>query len=96
LQIIRFNVESFRKRIKIIRSNGKVLDLSRIPPDLYQVYPGLKPLLDYILNPSEDANRKIFTKYVAGTEYFQGQLMKQCLLVDIIIHHFLVIPVIIE
>jgi len=73
---IRFDIESFRERIKIIRSNGEVLDLNRIPPDLYQVYPGLKPLLDYILNPSEDANenRKIFTKYVAGTEYFPGQL----------------------
>ena len=74
LQIIRFDVESFRERIKIIRSNGEVLDLSRIPPDLYQVYPGLKPLLDYILNPSEDANRKIFTKFVSGTKYYPGQL----------------------
>jgi uncharacterized protein YjbI with pentapeptide repeats len=73
---INFDVESFRGRIKIIRSNGDVLDLSRIPPDLYQVYPGLKPLLEYILSESEDGNenRKIFTKFVSGTEYFLGQL----------------------
>ena len=74
MQIIRFDVESFRERLKIRRSDGEVLDLSSIPTELFQVYPGLKPLLDYILNPSEDANRKIFTKYVARTEYFPGQL----------------------
>jgi uncharacterized protein YjbI with pentapeptide repeats len=73
---IKFDVESFRGRIKIIRSNGTVLDLSSIPPDLYQVYPGLKPLLEYILSESEDGNenRKFFTKFVSGTEYFLGQL----------------------
>jgi uncharacterized protein YjbI with pentapeptide repeats len=73
---IRFDIESFRERIKIIRSNGEVLDLSRIPKVLMEDYPGLKPLLDYILSESEDGNenRKIFSKYVAGTEYYPGEL----------------------
>jgi hypothetical protein len=71
---ISFDVESFRKRIKIIGINGEVLDLSRIPQVIIQDYPGLKPLLDYILNPDDDENRKIFTKFVSGTEYYPGEL----------------------
>jgi len=73
---IRFDIKNFRERIKIIKSNGEVLDLTRIPAELFQIYPALKPLLYYILSESEDGNenRKIFIKYVSGTEYFPGQL----------------------
>jgi uncharacterized protein YjbI with pentapeptide repeats len=73
---IKYDIESFRKRIKIIGINDEVLDLSRIPQVVMQDYPGLKPLLDYILSESEeeDENRKIFTKFVSGTEYYPGEL----------------------
>lgn len=38
---------------------------------LYEQYPALQPLLEYILDSSKngDENRRKFSKYVAGTEY---------------------------
>jgi hypothetical protein len=41
------------------------------------MYPAFKPLLDYILNPDEEANenRKTFVKYVTGTEYSPAEIL---------------------
>jgi hypothetical protein len=73
---IKFDIESFIKRIKIITAERTDINLTSIPPQLVQEYLALQPLLDYILNPSEEAdeNRRTFTKYVAGTEYYPGEL----------------------
>jgi uncharacterized protein YjbI with pentapeptide repeats len=75
---LEFDVESFTRRIKIIREDPReVLDLSSIPESLKQIYPAFGPLLEYILNPSEDANenRKTFVKYATGTEYSPAEII---------------------
>ena len=73
---LKFDVESFKTRIKIKTAGGVDINLQAIPGELLSEYPALKPLLEYILNPSEEAdeNRRTFTKYVAGTEYYTGEL----------------------
>jgi len=73
---LKFDVESFKTRIKIKTAGGVDIDLQAIPGELLSEYPALKPLLEYILFPSEEAdkNRRTFTKYVAGTEYYSGEL----------------------
>jgi len=71
---LKFDVESFKTRIKIKTAEG--VDIQAIPRELLLEYPALKPLLKYILNSSKEAdeNRRTFTKYVAGTEYYSGEL----------------------
>jgi uncharacterized protein YjbI with pentapeptide repeats len=74
---LEFDIESFKRRIKIIRQDPReVLDLSRIPPSLNQIYPAFGPLLEYILNPTEvgNENRKTFVKYATGTEYSPAEI----------------------
>jgi WD40 repeat protein len=80
--ILKLDVESFKKRIKIIREDTReIIDLSSIPEDekykLYATYPAFKPLLDYILNPHEEANenRKTFVNYVTGTAYSPAEIL---------------------
>jgi uncharacterized protein YjbI with pentapeptide repeats len=73
----KFDIESFKRRIKIIRQDtGIILDLNSIPIHLFQNYPALKPLLKYIFDesPEGDNRRRTFTKYIAGTEYYPGDL----------------------
>jgi uncharacterized protein YjbI with pentapeptide repeats len=75
---LKFDFESFIKRIKIIREHTReILDINSIPESLYRIYPALKPLLDYILNPNDEANenRKTFVKYVTGTEYSPAEIL---------------------
>jgi WD40 repeat protein len=82
---LKLDVESFKRRIKIIREEPReIIDLSTIPEDLssrpeelFDMYPAFKPLLEYILNPSEEANenRKTFVKYVTGTEYSPAEIL---------------------
>jgi hypothetical protein len=74
---LEFDVESFKRRIKIIKQDPReVLDLSSIPASLNQIYPAFGPLLEYILNPTEEGNenRKTFVKYVTGTEYSPAEI----------------------
>jgi hypothetical protein len=73
---LKFDVKSFQKRIKIYTASQKNIDLMSIPKELEQQYPALLPLLEYILDSREEAdeNRRTFTKYVAGTEYYPGDL----------------------
>ena len=74
---LEFDIGSFTRRIKIIREyQREVLDLNSIPPSLKQIYPAFGPLLDYILNPTEDGNenRKTFVKYATGTEYSPAEI----------------------
>ena len=73
----RFGIESFIKRIKIIRERPReILDLSNIPLFLIQMYPSLGPLFDYIFRPGkeEDINRRNFVKFVCGTEYSDSEI----------------------
>jgi WD40 repeat protein len=69
---LKYDFENFKKRLDIKRDDtGMVVDLGNIPEFLYTEYPALRPLLDYILDQSENGNenRRKFVKYVAGTEY---------------------------
>ena len=71
---LRFDIESFKKRLIIKRldlDNQKILDLSNIPESLNNLYPALRPLLKYILNPNAEAdnNRRKFVQFVTGTQY---------------------------
>jgi uncharacterized protein YjbI with pentapeptide repeats len=75
---LEFDIESFKRRIKIIREDPReVLNLSSIPAGLIQIYPAFGPLLEYILNPTEDGNenRKTFVKYATGTEYSPDEIV---------------------
>jgi len=72
---LKFDFESFIKRIKIIREHtGEILDISRIPVALFGIYPALQSLLHYISYPN-DENRKTFVKYVTGTEYSPAEIL---------------------
>jgi WD40 repeat protein len=67
-----FNIESFSTRLIIKRAdNQEILDLSNIPESLNNLYPALRPLLEYILNPNAEAdnNRRKFVQFVTGTQY---------------------------
>jgi hypothetical protein len=68
---IKYDIESFMKRLQIKREDTQeFLNLQKVQ-SLYGVYPALRPLLEYVLDPSENGNknRRKFVKYVAGTEY---------------------------
>jgi uncharacterized protein YjbI with pentapeptide repeats len=68
---IKYDIESFMKRLQIKREDTQqFLDLQEVQ-SLYGVYPALRPLLEYVLDPSENGNenRRKIVKYVAGTEY---------------------------
>lgn len=74
---LNFNVESFKERIKLITSEGINIDLeAAIPEQILDSYPALRPFLQYIFDerPEADKNRRTFTKYCAGTEYYPGEL----------------------
>jgi hypothetical protein len=73
----RFGIESFIKRIKIIRERPReILDLSNIPSFLLQTYPFFGPVLDSILQPGKegDISRRNFVKFVCGTEYSDSEI----------------------
>jgi hypothetical protein len=73
-----FDVESFKRRIKIIRvDRGEIINLSSGQGALFDIYPAFQPLLKYILNPSDEANenRKTFVKYVTGTVYSPAEIL---------------------
>jgi hypothetical protein len=75
---LKFDLDSFKRRIKIIREHPEeILDLSRIPGGLSQIYPAFEPLLLYILKPGDEGNenRKTFVKYVTGTEYSPAEIL---------------------
>jgi uncharacterized protein YjbI with pentapeptide repeats len=74
---LKFDIESFKRRIKILRDNGEILDLSKRNSFPVREYPALGPLLDYILDPNEEAdiNRRKFVKFVCGTEYDASQIL---------------------
>jgi len=75
---LNFDIESFISRLKIIREDTREpIDIKSIPQNLLDIYPALRPLSEYILNQSEegDNNRKTFVKYVAGTEYYPGEIV---------------------
>jgi hypothetical protein len=70
---LKFDLVSFKKRI-IIKLTGsdtqEILNLDNIPSNLLEIYPALRPLLDYIIGPeSKDINRMKFVRYVTGTKY---------------------------
>jgi hypothetical protein len=71
----KYDIENFKKRLKIKHSH-EILDLDKIPPNLFKLYPALSPLLEYILNKdlAANINRRKFVKYVAGTEYTLCQI----------------------
>jgi hypothetical protein len=74
---IKFDVESFKSRLKIIIPRERNIDFTApISAELLDSYPALGPLLKYILDisPEADENRRTFTKYCAGTEYYPGVL----------------------
>jgi WD40 repeat protein len=74
---LKFDLVSFKKRIIIKKSDTQeILNLDNIPPidnippNLLEIYPALRPLLDYIIGPeSKDINRMKFVRYVTGTKY---------------------------
>ena len=75
---LKFDYESFIERLKIKREySEEFLDLTNIPEELLAKYPTLSPLLNYILNKSEEAdiNRRKFVKYVSGTEYSSSEML---------------------
>ncbi len=55
----------------------QVINLSNIPQSLYDEYPSFGPLLEYILNPIEEADihRRKFFKYVTGTQYSPSEIL---------------------
>jgi hypothetical protein len=66
---LKFDIESFKKRLQIKQLNS-FLDLnnkSKFPTD----YPALFPIVDYILDPNEEAddNRRKFIRLCTGTQY---------------------------
>ena len=68
---IKYDIESFMKRLQIKREDTQqVLNLQEAQ-SFYGVYPALSPLLEYVLDRSENGNenRRKLVKYVAGTEY---------------------------
>ena len=68
---IKYDIDSFMERLQIKREDTQqFLDLQEVQ-SLYGVYPALLPLLEYVLDRSENGNknRRKFVKYVAGTEY---------------------------
>jgi hypothetical protein len=68
---IKYDIESFMERLQIKREDTQqFLNLQQVQA-FYGVYPALRPLLEYVLDPTENGNenRKKFVKYVAGTEY---------------------------
>jgi len=74
---IKYDIESFMERLKIKRvDNQQVLNIQEAQ-SLYGVYPALGPLLDYILDQSENGNenRRKLVKYVAGTEYTLDRIL---------------------
>ena len=74
---LKFDVESFKSRLKIITPEGRNIDLTApISDELLNSYPALGPILRYIFDerPEADKNRRTFTKYCAGTEYYPGEL----------------------
>jgi uncharacterized protein YjbI with pentapeptide repeats len=74
---IKYDIESFMERLQIKRvDNQQVLNIQEAQ-SLYGVYPALGPLLDYILDQSENGNenRRKLVKYVAGTEYTLDRIL---------------------
>ena len=68
---IKYDIDSFMKRFEIKREDTQqVLDIQQAQ-SLFGEYPVLRPLLEYVLDPSENGNenRRKIVKYVAGTEY---------------------------
>jgi hypothetical protein len=74
---LKFDLVSFKKRIIIKKSDTQeilnldnISPIDNIPPNLLEIYPALRPLLDYIIGPeSKDINRMKFVRYVTGTKY---------------------------
>jgi uncharacterized protein YjbI with pentapeptide repeats len=71
---LKFDIESFKRRLKFITSEGINIDLKEISAQILESYPALRPLLQYIFDESSDENRRTFAKYCAGTEYYPGEL----------------------
>ena len=75
---LNLDVESFKRRIKIIKEDTRqILDLRNLTQELFGIYPAFHPLLEYILDESKEGNenRKTFVKYVTGTEYSPAELL---------------------
>jgi len=74
---IKYDIESFMERLQIKREDTQqFLNLQQVQA-FYGVYPALGPLLDYILDQSENGNenRRKLVKYVAGTEYTLDRIL---------------------
>ena len=68
---IKYDIDSFMKRLQIKREDThQFLNLQQAQ-SFSRDYPALRPLLEYVLDPSENGNenRRKIVKYVAGTEY---------------------------
>jgi uncharacterized protein YjbI with pentapeptide repeats len=82
---IKYDIESFMKRLQIKREDTQqVLNLQEAQ-SLYGVYPALSPLLKYVLDRSENGNenRRKLVRYVAGTEYTLCEIKISLQTVDI-------------
>ena len=82
---IKYDIESFMERLQIKREDTQqVLNLQEAQ-SLYGVYPALSPLLEYVLDRSENGNenRRKLVKYVAGTEYTLCEIKISLQTVDI-------------
>jgi hypothetical protein len=67
----KFDKASILSRVKCIMSSSRNdINIEKIPKELIELYPALKPFVDYIIGPnSTDENRKKFVQFITGSEY---------------------------
>jgi WD40 repeat protein len=68
----KFDKKSILSRVQLIKEGifQEHIDIENIDPELFNLYPALKPFVNYIIGPnSTDENRKKFVQFITGSEY---------------------------
>jgi WD40 repeat protein len=72
----KFDEASILSRVKCIMSSPRYyINIEEIPKELIELYPALKPFVDYIIGPkSTDESRKKFVQFITGSEYSTDEI----------------------
>jgi hypothetical protein len=72
----KFDKDAILLRVKCIMLPSRdYINIEEIPEKLIELYPALKPFVDYIIGPnSTDENRKKFVQFITGSEYSTDEI----------------------